>query len=184
MAPDPKKSSPSKAYKSSKNVISWWNKLPLKSKSLFLIIPCLVVIAVAGLPGFLGPDKNTQINHMSTAVSSAQPMTNGLYTSLKAYDTGAADSKTVIGKLRADKMIVDSSISLIKSGNPPDELKRSHDSVLSALQDLSTALGMGIDGVENNNFPEIYQAMGYKDDLTAKFKEAAAEVSKLGYPAS
>ena len=139
---------------------------------------------MVGLPGFLGPDKDTQISHMSTAISNGQPMINDLYTSLEAYDTGATDSKTVISKLRTDKMVVDSSISLIKSGNPPDELKRSYNLVLSSLEDLSTALGLGIDGVENNNFPEIYQAMSMKNDLTKKFNEAAAEVSKLGYPPS
>ncbi len=184
MAIDPKKSSPNRLYESFKTLINWWNKLPLKSKSLFLIIPCLVVIAVAGLPGFLGPDKNTQITQMSAALSSAQPIVNDLYALLNAYDTGAADSNTVINRLEADKKIVDSSISIIQSANPPNELKNSHNLVLSALQDLSTALGLGIDGVKTNNFPEIYRAMGYKDDLTKKFSDAAAEVSKLGYPSS
>ncbi len=120
MAIDPKKSSP-KPYESFKNVINWWNKQPLKSKLLFIVI-ILVVIAVAGLPEFLGPDKNTQINQMSTAISSTQPMVNDLYTSLEAYDTGTADSNTVIGKLEADKEVVDTSISQIKNVNPPNEL--------------------------------------------------------------
>lgn len=36
---------------------------------------------------------------------------------------------------------------------------------------------MGIDGVENDNFPEIYRAMGMKNKLTAEFKEAVEEMS-------
>jgi hypothetical protein len=179
MAVDPKKASQTKAYKNSKNVISWWNKQHPKSKFLFLIIICLGLIVAAGLPGWLGPDKNTQIKQMSAALPSAQPMVNDLYTSLKAYDSGATDSKTVINKLQADKEIVDSSISKIEGANPPDELKRSHTLVLSALKDLSTSLGLGIDGVKTDNFSKIYQAIRSKDDLTAKFNEAAGEVSKL-----
>gem|GEM_PF-4082706 len=179
MATDPKKSFPGKAYKSSKNVIIWWNKQHLKSKFLFLIIICLGLIVAAGLPGWLGPDKDTQINQMSYALSSAPPIVNDLYTSLKAYDQGSTDSKAVIGKLQADKKIVDSSISKIQRSYPPGELKRSHTLVLSALQDLSASLGRGIDGVKTDNFSEIYQAMRSKDGLNAKFSAAAGEVSKL-----
>jgi len=178
MVIDPKKSSPNKNYKN----INWW--LHGKNKLLFLIILCLGIIAVIGLSGFLETDKIIAINEMSDALENAQPITNDLYTSLKNYNSGATDSVTVINKLQADKTIVDLKISEMQSLNPPRELQHPYSSVLSAMQDLSMSLGLGIDGIKNDNFPEIYQAMRSKNNLTVRFNEATDEVSKLQYPAS
>lgn len=189
MAADPKKSFQDKSYKSYKNTaFSWWSKFHLKYKFLFLIILFSGLIAVAGLSGLLWPDKNTQrintINQMSAALSSAQPVVTDFYTSLSAYDSGKIDSKTAISKLQADKKIVDGLISKMQSKNPPDELKYSYGLVLSSLQDLSASIGLGIDGIRNNNFMEIDQAISLNNNLTIRFNEATDEVSKLRYPTS
>jgi hypothetical protein len=187
MATDSKKSFPNKSYKNSKyTVINWWNKQHLQSKFLFLIIICLGLIAVVGLAELLGPDENTQkinaINQMSTALKTAQPIITDLHNSLSAYDTGKTDSNTAIKRLQADKTIIDGLISKMRSTKPPDELQHSYSVTLSTLQYLSTSLGFGIDGIKTNNFLEIEQTIGLKDNLTVKFNEAADEVSKLRYP--
>jgi len=180
MVVDPKKSSPVKEYKNT----NLWNKLQWKNKFLFIIILLLGIIAVTGLSSLSKTDKITSINEMSYALENNQPIVNDLYTSLKKYNSGATDSVTVINKLQADKTIVDNKISEMQSLNPPDELQHPYKSVLSSLQDLSASLGLGIDGVKNNNFPGIYQAMRSKNNLTVRFNDATDEVSKIRYPAS
>jgi len=184
METDPKKSSTTKNYKNT----NWWNKLPGKNTFLFLVILLIGIIAVAGLSGLLTQDKSIQkataISEMSYELENTQPVINDLYTTLKKYDSGATDSVTAINKLQADKAIVDNSISQMQSITPPDELQRPYSLVLSALQDLSKSLGLGIDGIKNDNFQEIHQAMSLKNYLNLRYDEATDEVFNLRNPTS
>ena len=188
MAADPKKPFPNESYKNSKyTVINWWNKQHIKNKLLFLIILSLGIIAVTSLSGLL-ESKNAQeisaINQMKTALETAQPIIIDFHDSLSAYNSGSMDSNTAIGRLQVDKATVDGLISKMQSKKPPYELQQPYSVTLSALQDLSTSIGSGVDGIKNNNFPEIDQGINAKDDLTTKFNEANNEVSKLPYPTS
>ncbi|HML05462.1 MAG TPA: hypothetical protein VK426_06795 [Methanobacterium sp.] len=183
METDPKKSFPNKNNKNT--AISLRNKLPGKNAFLLLIILIIGVIGITGLSGLLTPDKNSQkttaITEMAYELENTQPITNDLYTTLKNYDSGATDSVTAINKLQADKVIVDNSILQMQSITPPDELQHQYSLVLSAMQDLSKSLGLGIDGIKTNNFLEIHQTMSLKNYLTLKFNEATNEVTILQY---
>lgn len=182
---DPKKSPYNKI--SITTVISRWNKQHPKSKFLLSIILCLGLISAIWLSGLLESEntkKINAINQMKDTLQSAQPIITDFYTSLSAYDTGKIDSITAINRLQADKTAVDGLISKMQSTKPPGELQYPYSVTESALQDLSTAIANGIDGIKTDNFQEISQEIDLKNSLAVEFKQAADEVSKLQYPAS
>jgi len=181
---DPKKSPYNKTSKTT--VINWWNKQQPKSKYLFLFILCLGLAAAVMLSGLIFPSEKVQkineINQLKTSLQSAAPLMNDFYDSLSGYDTGKIDSRTAVNKLQADKTAVDGLISKIQSTKPPNELQYPHSVTESALQDLSTSIGNGIDGIQTNNFQEIEQEISFKNNLNTEFQKANNEVSKLQYP--
>ena len=183
---DPKKSPYNKTSKTA--VINWWDKQQPKSKYLLIVIICLGLVVALGLSGLIWPDQKTQkintINQMKTSLQSAAPIMNDFYDSLSGYDSGKIDSRTALNKLQADKSTIDGMISKMESKKPPNELQYPYSVTESALQDLSTSIGNGIDGINTNNFQEIEQEISLRNNLNKEFNEAADEVSKIPYPTS
>ena len=183
---NPKKSPYSETHRNSRErIVDWWNKRDLKSKFLILIISCLVIISIAGLSGVLAPDKNAQkidtLNQIENALEGAQPIIIDPYTTINAYRFGYMDANTATSKLQGDKSIVDGLILQMQSINPSDGVQHSYGTALSALQDLSKSLELGINGIQNNNSKKMNQAINLDIEASIKFDQANNEVYNLRY---
>ena len=183
---DSKKSHPNKTLKSSKiGIIDWWNQQRVKTKLLIAIIICSGLISIAGISGALVPDKNSQkidaLNQIEVTLEGARPIINDPYETLNAYKSSSMDANTVTSKLEADKTIIDSLVFQLQDLNPPNELQHSRSLTLSTLHDLSTSIGLGIDGINNKDSNKINQAINLDNNAATKFDQVATEVYKLRY---
>ena len=184
-----KKSPPNKTFKSSKiGILNWWRQQRIKTKLLIGIIICSGLISIAGISGALVPDKNSQkidaLNQIEVTLEGARPIINDPYETLNAYKSGSMDSNTVISKLEADKTIIDSLVFQLQDLNPPNELQHSRSLTLSTLNDLSTSISLGIDGINNKDSNKINQAINLDNSAATKFDQVANEVYNLRYQAN
>jgi len=124
------------------------------------------------------------LNQIEVTLEGARPIINDPYETLNAYKSGSMDSNTVISKLEADKTIIDSLVFQLQDLNPPNELQHSRSLTLSTLNDLSTSISLGIDGINNKDSNKINQAINLDNSAATKFDQVANEVYNLRYQAN